>query len=112
MGSSRVWLLDCLGIVHVLKTQWYRVFSDSWIEQGGEFWSYSSTADNSTAVTFPKPFNTDAYYNNVISSWGGNSGWQYFGGCWINDTSTTTMRVHHSLGSGSNDRFRWFVSGH
>lgn len=86
--------------------------SDQWIEQGSDFWTYSGTTGQANRVTFLKIFKTDMYYHNVISSWGGNSGWQYFGGVWITDTTISSMNIYHALGTGSNNRLRWLASGY
>lgn len=38
-------VINCLGIIHVPKTQWYRVFSDFWVEQYNQIsWSGNPSA--------------------------------------------------------------------
>ena len=52
-------------------TEWYRVWSDGWLEQGGQI------TDNRAALTFLKPFVNANYYINALPTqkgkWGGLS---------------------------------------
>ena len=49
-------------------TEWYRVWSDGWLEQGGQI------ADNRAILTFLKPFANANYYINALSTEKGNWG--------------------------------------
>ena len=59
-------------------TEWYRVWSDGWIEQGGYMYETGATTGIAYTKTLHKPYTTTNY---TILMWAGvgNSGWQYCG---------------------------------
>lgn len=73
-------------------TEWYRVYSDGWIEQGGRA---SVGIDGAITVTFLRPFSDTNYYANWISCSGASlSG----AGTRAMDTlTTTTARIFNGL---------------
>ena len=60
-------------------TEWYRVWSDGWIEQGGYMYETGGITGTAYTKTLHKPYTTTNY---TILMWAGvgNSGWQYCGG--------------------------------
>ena len=90
-GNAAALNLNSKGIrtvteTYVNGTEWYRVWSDGWIEQGG----YISSAPSGTtgaAVTFLKPFSYTNYFSSP--SWGAAQ-YAAFG---IRDRTTTRMTV-------------------
>ena len=95
------------------KTQWYRVWSDGWIEQGGNLLAeHFVIAASGTIVTFLKPFtntnyilvlgggNQDNSSNNVAVPYGNS----YYGSIYKPDKKPESFRV---VVSGS-----WYACGY
>ena len=81
---------------------WYRVWSDGWIEQGG----VAETGVKNT-ITFLKPFSDTNYTANLTSI--GDSGFLY--AVAVERTSATQMTIHAY--SGAEDRTRvWVARGY
>lgn len=97
--------------MNMSQTQWYRVFSDLYIEEGGRFTQASTATNSYTTVAYPKPLPTYLLNIAIICGPGGSSGWQYWGGVWCNDYNLTQMTVGHSLGATGGTYFFWSVSG-
>lgn len=55
-------LKEVISIVETYKNgnSWYRVWSDGWVEQGGQ------KGANTTTITFLKPFKDYSYYLNIL----------------------------------------------
>lgn len=90
-------------------TQWYNIYSDGWIEQGGEVYN---SADAVITVNLLEPYNditytvdkilgVDARYTSTISG-DYTSTWGY-------TTSSFQVRTHSSAAL---NRFRWFAKGY
>ena len=81
--------MDTAGIRTVVETwrsdtEWYRKWSDGWIEQGGEF-----PASTNYTVTLSTPFKTTTYtISGAISYLSAAEGWRY------SDKTTTTFVVN------------------
>ena len=84
-------------------TSWYRVYSDGWVEQGGQL---SSLGTGTATVTLLKPF---ADTNYTVSSCGyvDNSTGQY--GYIRNAPTTTTIKFK---GTGTITNFYWMACGY
>lgn len=80
-------------------TEWYRVWSDGWIEQGG---MVPASSNNMTVTTFKKEF-SDTNYNIQITAVQGEG----FGNAY--DLTTTSCRV---CVSGGDKQRRWYASGY
>lgn len=90
-------------------TQWYNIYSDGWIEQGGEF--YNNTAINNnvdllvpfrdTSYTVDKIMGVDGMYT-ATATVENFATWNY-------TTSSFTARTYSSAGL---NRFRWFAKGY
>lgn len=104
-GSLRI---DNKEMVYISKTwnkgsNWYRKYSDGWIEQGGEF---TKVRDTNITVTFPVAFKNTQYtiatsqYENSASSGPGCS-----------FTSKTTTGITHNYGSWGS-KWGWFACGY
>lgn len=75
-------VINCLVILKVLQVQWYRWFSDSWIEQGGHILGGSQYI----WATFLKPFkNTN--YNGEMTAITYNNGYAYDGNIGVKETT-------------------------
>lgn len=90
-------------------TQWYNIYSDGWIEQGGEAYN-NSTANiivellipfRDTSYTVDKIMGVDDGYDGSASP--------NYASTWGYTTSSFTTRTH---GSGGLNRFRWFAAGY
>lgn len=88
---------------YVNGTEWYRVYSDGWVEQGGQLSSLGTTA---VTVTLLKPF---ADTNYTVSSCGHvNSTTGQYG--YLRDAPTTTTIKFK--GTGTVDKFYWMACGY
>lgn len=88
---------------YVNGTDWYRVYSDGWVEQGGQLSSLGTTA---VTVTLLKPF---ADTNYTITSCGHvNSTTGQYG--YVRDAPTTTTIKFK--GTGTVDKFYWMACGY
>ena len=90
-------------------TQWYNIYSDGWIEQGGEAYN-NSTANiivellipfRDTSYTVDKIMGVDDGYDGSASP--------NYASTWGYTTSSFTTRTY---GSGGLNRFRWFAAGY
>lgn len=90
-------------------TQWYNIYSDGWIEQGGEIYNNTETTltvdllipFNDTNYTVDKILGIDANYTSSTSA--------HFSSTWGYTTSSFKVGTHVSNGL---NRFRWFASGY
>ena len=90
-------------------TQWYNIYSDGWVEQGGEYYNNSETnitiefliPYKDTTYTVDKIIGVDGMYNSSFSA-GLHSTWDY----------TTTSFTAKTYGSAGLNRFRWFAKGY
>lgn len=99
-------LATCHVVVETYQngTDWYRIYDDGWVEQGGRI---SVSQDNSTTVTFLKPFANTNYYANWISCDGVTSTGS---GTRAADTLTkNTMRIYN--GQDIQMLANWYACG-
>ena len=88
-------------------TSWYRVYSDGWIEQGGQ----CSAADDATVtITFHKPFTNTSYcvLSGIVDAQLGGSNFRYIS---FSNFTTTTMKVAGQSNSGGSCRGFWYACG-
>lgn len=88
-------------------TNWYRVWSDGWIEQGGKTPSVGN--DISITVTLNKAFSNTNYYINLTS----NTTTTTFNSAqpnWVNSRTTTNFSAHiDCYGADGSD---WYACGY
>lgn len=84
-------------------TEWYRVWSDGWIEQGGH--------GTGSACTFSKPFSNKNYTFNVQPSSGYTSHPDWIA-AYENRSSRTTTGTGISLYEGGDQGWDWRASGY
>lgn len=90
-------------------TQWYNIYSDGWIEQGGEIYNNSDTVVtvdllipfNDTNYTVDKIVGIDAVDNDSVAV-SRLSTWKY----------TSSSFKAKTYGSAGLNRFRWFAKGY
>lgn len=84
---------------------WYRVWSDGWVEQGGVI---KAGSNNTIIISFPKPFKDTSYFVSIPTLFytGGlavNAAYYALGAGWTSNTSFTTVAL-------SQER-RWYACG-
>lgn len=98
-------LTNCDVIVQTYKSgkNWYRIWSDGWIEQGG----YSKVSSNGQVLTFLKPF-SDVNY--TVSTGGCE---QQFGNVALYDRTTTSAKCWTSDDESFNAAgMNWYACGY
>lgn len=88
-------------------TNWYRKWSDGWIEQGG----YVGVGSNvEHIITFPTEFSDTNYYINKNNHWWGDADMQCM---YINfyGKTTTSAKVYNSWVSNQGVGFTWYACG-
>lgn len=88
-------------------TSWYRLWSDGYIEQGGQ----CSAADDATVtITFHKPFTNTSYrvLSGIVDAQLGGSNFRYIS---FSNFTTTTMKVAGQSNSGGSCRGFWYACG-
>ena len=91
---------------YVNGTDWYRIYSDGWVEQGGRF---SSADQTNTTVTFLKQFaNTD--YTPIVGQQFGLNGQTQYRTFNISTISSDSMVVHNTT-NGTNTCI-WMACGY
>lgn len=90
-------------------TQWYNIYSDGWVEQGGEY--YNNTQTNvtiellipfkDTSYTVDKILGIDSTYSTSTSA--------HYSSTW--DYTTSSFKAGTYASAGLN-RFRWFAKGY
>lgn len=85
-------------------TEWYRVWNDGWIEQGGYMYMSGATTGVTNTKTLNKSFTSNNY---TLIMWGGvgNSGWQYCGGIGLGTGGNPANLRENNL---TNNSFTWF----
>ena len=92
-------------------TDWYRIWSDGWIEQGGSCGGYGDTGGEQT-ITFLKPF-SDANYLAVKNYGASGIGDLPDKEGSLYERTTTTMKTHLSSADFSNGEFGvWYACGY
>lgn len=90
-------------------TQWYNIYSDGWVEQGGEYYNNS---DVKITIDLLVPFKDTTYKVDKIlgidGSYGSSCGADIHS-TWDYTTSSFTTRTYGSAGL---NRFRWFAAGY
>ena len=92
-------------------TEWYRVWSDGWIEQGGQ--SYNAV-DSEITIQLHKPYTNSDYF--ITQTTGFNGAWsQPVTGWYIPATivsvTNSSFVIHFYSGNGLNIR-RWYTCGY
>ena len=98
-----------LVVAYKEGTQWYNIYSDGWVEQGGEIYNYADAVVtvellvpyNDTTYTVDKILGVDARYTSGVSG-DYTSTWGY-------TTSSFQARTHTNAAL---NRFRWFAKGY
>ena len=89
---------------YINGTDWYRVYSDGWVEQGGAM-------GTSQTITLLKPMADTNYYVDV--TWSGGKSGNFYAGDWRIDTLTTTSFFTTATSNGANVKgSRWIVKGY
>lgn len=101
----------CRALISSYKegTQWYNIYSDGWVEQGGE---YYNNADALVTIDLLIPFKDTNYTADKIIGIDGSYGSGYsacYHSTWNYTTSSFTARTYGSAGL---NRFRWFAAGY
>lgn len=90
-------------------TQWYNIYSDGWVEQGGEYYNNS---DVNVTIELLIPFKDTTYAVDKIIGIDGvynSSGSAPYYSTWNYTTSSFTTKTYGSAGL---NRFRWFAKGY
>ena len=101
------------GIRTIVETwneghNWYRIWSDGWIEQGGQ----CSAADDATVtITFHKPFTNTSYrvLSGIVDAQLGGSNFRYIS---FSNFTTTTMKVAGQSNCGGSCQGFWYACGY
>ena len=89
---------------------WYRIYSDGWVEQGSWVLLTGSTIPNNTTINLLVAMDADNY-TCVVSSNVGSSGWQYANGATVEGKTSTTFNTRVATGAGT-AQFNWYVCGY
>jgi len=84
--------------------QWYRIYEDGWIEQGG--WTSPSGTATKTTITLPKEFRTTNYYVSVNFDYYSTSGAAYQ---YVDASGQTTKSF--SVYQHSTSKHTWYACG-
>ena len=92
-------------------TEWYRVWSDGWIEQGGQ--SYNAV-DSEITIQLYKPYTNSDYF--ITQTTGFNGAWSQNVTGWhipatIVSVTNSSFVIHFYSGNGLNIR-RWYTCGY
>ena len=92
-------------------SQWYRVWSDGWIEQGGQ--SYNAV-DSEITIQLHKPYTNSDYF--ITQTTGFNGAWSQNVTGWhipatIVSVTNSSFVIHFYSGNGLNIR-RWYTCGY
>ena len=90
-------------------TQWYNIYSDGWIEQGGEYYNNSIAT---ATIDFLVPFKDTTYIVDKITGVDGEYGNNAYAdkfSTWDYTTSSFKTKVYNTTGL---NRFRWFAAGY
>ena len=92
-------------------TEWYRVWSDGWIEQGGQ--SYNAV-DSEITIQLHKPYTNSDYF--ITQTTGFNGAWSQAVTGWhipatIISVTNSSFIIHFYFGNGLNIR-RWYTCGY
>ena len=92
-------------------SQWYRVWSDGWIEQGGQ--SYNAV-DSEITIQLHKPYTNSDYF--ITQTTGFNGAWSQPVTGWhipatIVSVTNSSFVIHFYSGNGLNIR-RWYTCGY
>nr|DAR13177.1 MAG TPA: hypothetical protein [Caudoviricetes sp.] len=92
-------------------TEWYRIWSDGWIEQGGQ--SYNAV-DSEITIQLHKPYTNSDYF--ITQTTGFNGAWSQTVTGWhipatIVSVTNSSFVIHFYSGNGLNIR-RWYTCGY
>ena len=92
-------------------TQWYKIWSDGWIEQGGQ--SYNAV-DSEITIQLHKPYTNSDYF--ITQTTGFNGAWSQTVTGWhipatIVSVTNSSFIIHFYSGNGLNIR-RWYTCGY
>lgn len=112
--SNRISVLE--SHKHIIETysngdDWYRVWSDGWIEQGGQ--SYNAV-DSEITIQLHKPYTNSDYF--ITQTTGFNGAWSQTVTGWhipatIVSVTNSSFVIHFYSGNGLNIR-RWYTCGY
>lgn len=107
VDTSSLQEVQCIVETYSSGTDWYRIWSDGWCEQGGQVTSLGTGASTNT-VTFLKPF-TDTNYTLTFAAFGNgfNSGEANFR-CTAYTSTTCTFYNN----SGTVTTYKWYACGY
>ncbi len=95
-----------------LNDQWYRLWSDGWLEQGGLLTAYNDNSAHYWTVTLLKPYPTSKYGVLCTPTYFATT---YGQGCHsVNEKKTNTtfeMMTVSGQGDGNNNRPGWYTFG-
>ena len=86
-------------------TEWYRVWSDGWVEQGG---CLTFAGTSGTTVTFTHPF-TDTNYHIVMSDYSGGSTSVYYNHLSLRNKAVTNCKIY--AGCKESISIQWYAFG-
>lgn len=92
---------------YVNGTTWYRIWSDGWKEQGGEF---TFTADENT-ITLPKAFSNTNYNIQVTQRCNNNATWENNVRV-KSKTSASAFVVRGEVNTAASHGFYWYACGY
>ena len=95
----------------VSGTSWYRVWSDGYIEQGGQFNKGSLVLDTNDWITFPKAFSNTNY--SVVATCARNNGNNSYinNQVFINEFNASGFRAR-CFGDGTSQYVFWYACGY
>ena len=86
-------------------TEWYRVWSDGWVEQGG---SATYKGASGTTITFSHPFSDTNFYMG-ISDYEGGSASVYYNHTYIRNKAATNCKIY--TGCNESISIQWYACG-
>ena len=91
------------------SSSWYRVWSDGWIEQGGQVDSPAGVTNQNYVITLPIPFTNNNYYFNRCTRMDRlDGGKEWYIGYRSKTTTTVTVTQEQQSFSGN---FIWYACG-
>ena len=86
-------------------TEWYRVWSDGWVEQGG---SATYKGASGTTITFSHPFSDTNFYMGM-SDYEGGSASVYYNHTYIRNKAATNCKIY--TGCNESISIQWYACG-
>ena len=106
-------LLNNSGVRYVVETYstgptWYRVYSDGWVEQGGNIPFTATGGWAAGNITFLKPFKDTNYYINGRGNWSDRQSCD-FG---LNSKTATGVNVTVAINTLTGENGAWYACGY